>query len=135
MIKINHLIIGVSNLHASEKFYKDVLGFHFIERFTDTGTNQEGIVLSTKNGFDILLVLFGSERLPSPQHIALEVDETTFTSIYRACEKNEIFVRADPSLSSKNTGTNTFEQSGAKWTHFYFCDPSGLNIEILKVGG
>ena len=131
-MKINHLIIGAKNAEESVRFYCEVIGYERGESFVDTGTSKEGVILVRDQWPELLIVPFRDERLPSPQHIAFEVEEAKFDKIFLKCKEREIFIRAEPPLNSKKEGLGEIVQSGVRYSHFYICDPSQVNIEIMK---
>jgi catechol 2,3-dioxygenase-like lactoylglutathione lyase family enzyme len=131
-VKINHLIIGAKDASKSADFYCRQLGYSKTGTFTDTGTGREGIILYKTSAPELLVVPFTQERLPSPQHIAFEVDAATFDFILGACCENGIKTRSEPPLDWEKEDCSEVLQSGEKFLHFYFCDPSNVNIEIMK---
>lgn len=130
-MKINHLIIGCQDKDSSSKFYCEILGYRVGDNFTDTGTKQTGAVLIHDEGPELLIVPFDSSRLPSPQHLALEVERHQFGRVLELCRDRGIHVRSQPPLDWKESGSSECEQSGRRYLHFYFCDPTHLNIEIM----
>jgi len=134
-MKINHLIVGCENLNVSKNFYSEILGFFHIDTFIDTGTKKEGYVLVRTEPYEleILLVPFSDERLPSPQHIAFEVDNDVFNTILDIANNKNLDVRAMPPLDCKIKGVGTVEVRGKQYERFYLLDPSRINIEIMKL--
>jgi catechol 2,3-dioxygenase-like lactoylglutathione lyase family enzyme len=130
-MRINHLIIGARDAEISADFYCTILDYHRSGDFVDTGTKRTGIVLTHAEGPELLIVPFAVERLPSPQHLAMEVPQILADRIAAACNTTGIKLRSQAALDSPNQGSTVIEQSGVRYTHFYFCDPSGLNIEIM----
>lgn len=132
-MRINHLIIGCDSIETARDFYVELLGFSFHDRFVDTGTGKEGfvLVLGKSEEVEVLLVPFGKERLPSPQHLAFETDETTFGSILNKALGKKLDVRALPPLDSKLKGVGTVAVRGKQYKRFYLLDPSRVNIEIM----
>ena len=45
MFRLNHLILGTTDIAKSQEFYVDLLGFRFLDSFIDTGTGNEGRIL------------------------------------------------------------------------------------------
>lgn len=132
-ISINHLIVGAEDLKDSVAFYSDVFGYRLESSFVDTGTGSEGAVLVSEQSPTLLIVPFSKERLPSPQHIALEVDALSFRGIFANCERFKVATRSLPVLSAPTGGPVTHEELGRRYEHFYFCDPSGVNLEVMRV--
>jgi len=136
-VRVNHLIIGVANLNESREFFVGVLGFKSIGEFVDTGTGGTGLVLvhcdsRDQETLEILLVPFAAARLPSPQHLALEVSAELFETVFSTAKKNGLPIRAVPPLDSKETGIiGRFECRGVVYERFYLLDPSRVNIEIM----
>lgn len=136
MLRINHLILGSLDVEASQAFYVDLFGFRFIGPFIDTGTGREGRILRYEgpNGeecLELLLVPFTPERLPSPQHIAFEVDAGRFEALHqRACELG-MKIRAKPALSSPEEPPGTLEVADYRYRNFYVLDPMRINIEVM----
>ncbi len=134
-MRINHLIIGCEDIEKSKTFYIETLGLSYFDSFIDTGTKNQGHIL-LKPGpeeFELLLVPFNDERLPSPQHLAFEVDEATFGTILNNAESQKLNVRAMPPLDCKIKGVGTTEVRGKKYERFYILDPNRVNIEIMKL--
>ncbi|MFZ4715522.1 MAG: VOC family protein [Bacteriovoracaceae bacterium] len=135
-MKINHLIIGCEDTKKSKNFYCDVLGFDYINSFIDTGTKKEGMVLvKNTNGeeLELLLVPFNEERLPSPQHLAFEVQETQFDQIFNKATDMKLDIRSMPPLDCKIKGKGWTEVRGKKFERFYLLDPSRVNVEFMKL--
>ncbi|MCB9092182.1 MAG: VOC family protein [Halobacteriovoraceae bacterium] len=134
-MKINHLIIGCEDIELSKEFYSSILGFKHVNSFVDTGTKKEGYVLIKEQDteLEILLVPFNEERLPSPQHIAFEVENVNFESILKIANDKKLDVRAMPPLDCKIKGVGTTEVRGKKYERFYLLDPSRINIELMRL--
>lgn len=135
-MRINHLIIGCENVNKSKEFYTKILGFEFINSFIDTGTKKEGMVLLDKSSGDdveLLLVPFNDERLPSPQHIAFEMDAKKFDSIFNMATEMRLDIRSEPPLDCKVKGIGTTEVRDKKYERFYLLDPSRVNIEFMRL--
>lgn len=135
-MRVNHLIIGCEDVKKSNDFYTKVLGFEFINSFIDTGTKKEGLVLlDTSSGYDLelLLVPFNEERLPSPQHIAFEIDSNKFDSIFNTATELKLDIRSMPPLDCKIKGIGTTEVRGKTYERFYLLDPSRVNIEFMRL--
>lgn len=135
-MRINHIIVGCEDVKKSQDFYTEILGFEFISTFIDTGTKKEGVVLVNKvDGveLELLLVPFNDERLPSPQHIAFEVETDKFDSIYEIASQMKLDIRSMPPLDCKIKGVGTTEVRGKKYERFYLLDPSRINIELMRL--
>ncbi|MBL7665299.1 MAG: VOC family protein [Bacteriovoracaceae bacterium] len=133
-MRINHLILGCDNIDESRKFYETILGFKFIDSFIDTGTRNQGyvLVIGQEHELEILLVPFKAERLPSPQHLALEVDSLVFKRILKESEEHNLDIRSMPPLDCKIKGVGITEVRGRKFERFYLLDPARINIEIMR---
>lgn len=139
-MKINHIIIGTlpqeKSLGDAVLFYIEVLGLKEMDRFLDTGTGEQGRVLvhesNGKENFEILLVPFKPERLPNPQHVAIEVNAEEFQSIYARAVKKKLTIRSESALDSTLRGIGEFKNRGIGYERFYLLDPSGVNIEIMN---
>lgn len=135
-MRINHLIVGCEDVKKSQDFYTRILGFDLVSSFMDTGTKKEGLVLlDTSSGSDveILLVPFNGERLPSPQHLAFEIDSKKFDSIFNTANEMKLDIRSLPPLDCKTKGIGTTEVRGKNYERFYLLDPSRVNIEFMRL--
>lgn len=133
-MRVNHLIIGCEDVVKSQWFYSNVLGFPLENTFVDTGTGKEGLVLVDKTvELELLLVPFNDERLPSPQHIAFEVEADRFDRILNSAQISKLDIRSMPPLDCKIKGIGTTEVRGRKFERFYLLDPSRVNIEIMRL--
>jgi catechol 2,3-dioxygenase-like lactoylglutathione lyase family enzyme len=135
-MRINHLIIGCEDVKKSQAFYMNVLGFEYVSSFVDTGTKKEGLVLLDKSSgeeVEILLVPFNDERLPSPQHIAFEIDSKKFDSIFNVATDMKLDIRSMPPLDCKIKGIGRTEVRGRNFERFYLLDPSRVNIEFMRL--
>ncbi len=131
-IAVNHLIIGARDLKKSVEFYTEIFGYRKDSSFLDTGTGREGTALVRAGSPALLLVPFLPERLPNPQHLALEVDEIFFEEVLRKCTEQAVATRSLPALTAPTGGPARHEELGRRYKHFYFCDPAGVNIEVMK---
>jgi catechol 2,3-dioxygenase-like lactoylglutathione lyase family enzyme len=136
MIRVNHLIFGSTDVGKSQEFYVELFGFRFITSFVDTGTGREGRVLRRAEAdgsacLELLVVPFNAERLPSPQHIAFEVDAEEFEELHRRAESLGLKVRAQPALSSPEEPPGTLEVDGFRYRNFYVLDPMRINVEVM----
>lgn len=136
MLRVNHLILGSLDVDKSQAFYVDLFGFEFLNSFIDTGTGNEGRVLrfTEPDGsgcLELLLVPFTPERLPSPQHIAFEVDAQRFEALYQRALALGLKVRAQPALSSLEDRPGTMDAAGYRYRNFYVLDPMRINVEVM----
>ncbi len=133
-MRINHLIIGCKDIYQSQEFYESIIGFRLQEKFIDTGTKNEGLVLvkAQQDELELLLVPFTDVRLPSPQHIAFEVDSKEFNAILARAQDKKMDVRAMPPLDCQIKGVGTTEVRGNKFERFYLLDPARVNVEIMR---
>ena len=135
-MRVNHLIIGTDDQKKATTFYTEILGFKLFNTFIDTGTKKEGNILiigPADNELELLLVPFNDERLPSPQHLALEVDSENFDVIFKKATDQGLDIRSLPPLDCKVEGIGTTEVRGRKFERFYLLDPSRVNIEIMRL--
>lgn len=134
---INHLIIGTDDVKLTSEFYINLFGFQDSGTFVDTGTGGTGQILhfehNSKN-LDFMIVPFSKSRLPNPQHIALEIDsKIKFNQLFEKAKKMNLFIRAEPALTSKNEGIGRLDINGKSWDIFYVLDPGGVNVEIMSL--
>jgi len=136
MFRLNHLILGTTDIAKSQEFYVDLLGFQFLDSFIDTGTGNEGRILRYTSPEDseyleVLLVPFTPDRLPSPQHIAIEVDAAQFELIHQRAKQLGLKVRAQSPLSSPEEPPGTLRTVGCDYRNFYVLDPMRINVEVM----
>ena len=136
MFRINHLILGTTDVDKSQDFYIGLLGFHLLDSFIDTGTGNEGRILRYTDPevsacLELLLVPFTPERLPSPQHIAFEVDPARFEAIYQRAKQLGMKVRAQPPLNSPEERPGLAKTIGFDYRNFYVLDPMRINVEVM----
>ena len=135
-MKINHLIIGCEDIKKSSEFYEGIIGLTFFNSFIDTGTKKEGKVYLHQDGdheFEILLVPFNEERLPSPQHLAFELNINEFQRIYNRAVEQGLDIRAMPPLDCKIKGIGKTEIRNRLYERFYLLDPNRVNIEFMRL--
>ena len=134
-MRVNHLIIGCRNARESVSFYQDLFGFEVISEFVDSGTGAAGFALALTredSELEFLLVPFGEARLPSPQHIALEVETTEkFEKLLSRANELKLKTRAEPSLKSEKMGVGNLSINGFTYQIFYVLDPGGVNVEVM----
>lgn len=136
MLRINHLILGTTDIAKSQEFYVSLLGFQLLGSFIDTGTGGEGRVLRYSDAtsgeyLEVLLVPFKPERLPSPQHIAFEVGPEQFETLYERARQLGMKVRPQPPLDSAEGPPGVLEVVGHRFRNFYVLDPMRINIEVM----
>lgn len=136
MFRINHLILGTTDVDKSQDFYVGLLGFQFLDSFIDTGTGHQGRILrytdpERSECLEVLLVPFSPERLPSPQHIAFEVDAPQFEAIYLRAKQLGMKVRAQPPLNSPEEKPGIAKTIGFDYRNFYVLDPMRINVEVM----
>jgi len=134
-MRVNHLIIGCDDVEKSLVFYEVILDFTPLDIFMDTGTRREGRILvkAQTDELELLLVPFVEERLPSPQHIAFEVDSTEFDAILARAQDKKMNIRAMPPLDCQIKGVGTTEVRGKNFERFYLLDPARVNVEIMRL--
>jgi catechol 2,3-dioxygenase-like lactoylglutathione lyase family enzyme len=136
MFRINHLILGTTDLDKSQEFYVGLLGFQFLDAFIDTGTGGQGRILrytdlERSEHLELLLVPFTPERLPSPQHVAVEVGPAQFEALYQRAKELGMKVRAQPALNSPEERPGTLQTVGVTYRNFYVLDPMRINVEVM----
>src|SRR4051812_47969680 len=131
-MRVHHLILGVRDLAQTEVFYREILGLRLVDAFLDSTTGNEGLVMAYHNdrgeeGLQLLFVPYEPDRLPSPQHLAIEVNALEFQQILQAARRFKLLVRSHSPLDSKETGTARYEYRGQVYEHYYLLDPDGVN--------
>lgn len=125
-MKINHIIVGSSNVEKSTAFYCELFGF---EKVSDDPGGKGGKVLHGSES-DLLILPFNA-NLPNPAHFALEVREVDrFEKILARAVEMGLEPRSEPSRDSK-PGAGKFERAGRTFLNFYVSDPSGSNVELM----
>ncbi len=135
-MRINHLIVGTDNLESSSQFYMKLFDFIDDGVFVDTGSHLQGRVLTMltqdEHLFQLLLVPFGPEKLPNPQHIAFEVDASKFEKIYQNSKKLGLKIRSQPALDSdEDTILGHLAFAEYNYRNFYILDPANTNVEVM----
>jgi catechol 2,3-dioxygenase-like lactoylglutathione lyase family enzyme len=125
-MKINHLIVGSTDVEKSSAFYCDFFGF---KRVPDNSGDPDGQVLHGSE-CDLLILPFKA-NLPNPAHFAFEVnDRGRFEGIRARANEIGLEPRSEPSRNSKR-GTGKFDRAGRTFLNFYVFDPSGSNVELM----
>jgi lactoylglutathione lyase len=115
--------ITVSNLDASLKFYRDILGFKEIWRGGAKVINW--VHIQVPNGTDFIELMLGNptpERMGTLHHFCLEVPD-----IYKASEtlKSRKLPEGCKPLTEIKTGLNRKRQINC-------FDPDGTRVEIME---
>lgn len=125
-MKINHLIVGSSDVEKSTAFYCDLFGFEKVS--DDPGAIGGQVLHGTES--DLLILPFKS-NLPNPAHFAFEVDDINkFKKILARAEGMGLEPRSEPRRDSKR-GFGEFNRAGQTFLNFYVSDPSGSNVELM----
>lgn len=125
-MKINHLILGSSDVQKSAAFYCEIFDF----QKTSDHPGEEGGQVIRGEECDINILRFKS-NLPNPFHFAFEVDSLKrFQSIMRRASELGLKPRAAPPRSSKD-GPGEHKRSGRIFKNFYIDDPSGTLVELM----
>jgi catechol 2,3-dioxygenase-like lactoylglutathione lyase family enzyme len=109
--RISHILLEVSDLEKSTKFYQDILGFEIVSREKmkderDVVVFKQGIGLTSKKGIDT-----GNKIL---NHIGIKVNDIDL--LIQNLDRMKIKIIDGPSDS--NYGTK-----------LYFLDPDGIKLE------
>lgn len=144
-LRVNHLIIGAPPSVAVEEvteFYQQLLGFAALGDFVDSRSSLKGKIVGfgpagrfdkevLVPGFHILVIPMETERLPNPQHFALEVSPTDFDHLWQRVQQMHLPVRSLPSLVAPPSQVpGTLEMGPYSYRLFYVVDPAGVNLEI-----
>lgn len=137
MLRVNHLIIGTTDLSSSRHFYCQVFSFSSVGAFGDTGSGKQGEILRLVDKtrteiLDLLLVPFSLERLPSPQHLAFEVDPKEFETIFSNANRLGHKIRSQPARNSPEDVPGLLDVGGVRFRNFYLLDPAGVNVEVMS---
>ncbi len=125
-MKINHLIVGSSDVEKSTAFYCELFEF---KKVSDDPGGDGGQVLHGAE-CDLLILPFKTD-LPNPAHFALELSEVNkFKEILSRAEQMGLEPRAEPARNSKR-GAGKFERGGKTFLNFYVSDPSETNVELM----
>ncbi len=125
-MKINHLIVGSSDVKKSTAFYCELFGF---EKVSDDPGAVGGQVLHGTES-DLLILPFKA-NLPNPAHFAFEVsDVNRFKKILACAEEMGLEPRSEPARNSK-LGFGQFKRASRTFLNFYVSDPSGSIIELM----
>ena len=133
-LRVNHLVIGASDVDQSSDFYTQIFGFK------DLGENLHAmgartLVRYSTDGEETLEVVirpFDEWRLPNPTHFSLKVDDTTFEQILAAAYAQQLHVYAERDPASTSTGYKEFESCGSVFRRFFIDDPSSSRIEVFE---
>lgn len=125
-MKINHLIVGSSDVAKSAAFYCDLFEF---EKVSDDPGCDGGQVLHGSE-CDLLILPFRA-NIPNPAHFAFEVsDLKKFEKILARAQEMGLEPRSESDRDS-NRGSGRFERAGRIFLNFYVSDPSGSNVELM----
>jgi len=125
-MKINHLIVGSSDVEKSVTFYCNLFGFKKV--VDDPGSSGGQVLHGSESN---LLVLPFKNNLPNPAHFAFQVsDAKHFEEILTRAKEMGLDPRSEPSRDSRR-GVGKFERAGRTFLNFYVSDPSGSNVELM----
>ena len=120
-------MIGSENVTTSTQFYRDFLGFR---KTDDDPGAPDGQVLEHDQS-ELLIIPFPKERLPNPNHFAVEVStQTEFNTLLKKAEIMNLSPRSMPDRTSL-PGPAEFSRSKNSYRIFYVTDPSGVILEIM----
>jgi catechol 2,3-dioxygenase-like lactoylglutathione lyase family enzyme len=129
ILELDHIVLNVSDIERSLKFYREVLGLKG-ERVDEFRAGQVGFP-SVRVNEATIIDLFPAERTTDKSatekidanlnHFCLVVGTDDFTGIVDYLQKNQIMIREGP-----------VSRWGARGraTSVYFLDPDGNEIEI-----
>jgi glyoxylase I family protein len=128
--ELDHIVLNVSDIERSLKFYTDVLGLQ-AERLDEFKAGKVGFPSVRING-DTIIDLFpthvvekkfeaGEKRQGNLNHFCMVVEREDFSGIVDYLARHEIAVREGP-----------ISRWGARGraTSVYFLDPDGNEVEI-----
>ena len=124
---MKHVGIIVTNLEASEKFYRDILGFQEIWRGAKTTNQLSWVHMKVPDGTDYVELMLYSEMPPPDkrgvaQHISLEVADM---------EKAKAALEANPAI--KNYSRPLQIQIGInRKRQMNLYDPDGTRVELME---
>ena len=125
--ELDHIVLNVSNIERSLKFYIDVLGLQ-AERLDEFKTGKVGFPSVRVNG-DTIIDLFpaqvaekaGEKRQGNLNHFCMVVGREDFSGIVDYLARHDIAVHEGPISRWGARG---------KATSVYFLDPDGNEVEI-----
>lgn len=125
-MKVNHLILGSSDVQKSAAFYCELFDF---QKTSDDPGEVGGQVIRGEE-CDINILPFKS-NLPNPFHFAFEVDSLKrFEAIVGKAWELGLKPRSSPSRSSQE-GPGEHQRGGRTFKNFYIDDPSGTLVELM----
>lgn len=125
-MKVNHLILGSSDVQKSSAFYCELFSF---KKTSDDPGEAGGQVIRGEE-CDINIIPFES-NLPNPFHFAFEVESLKrFESIADKALELGLKPRSAPSRSTKD-GPGEHKRNGRTFKNFYLDDPSGTLVELM----
>jgi catechol 2,3-dioxygenase-like lactoylglutathione lyase family enzyme len=125
-MKVNHLILGSSDVQKSAAFYCELFSFEM----TSDDPGEKGGQIIHGEECDINILPF-KENLPNPFHFAFEVESLKrFESIARKASELGLKPRSGPSRSSQD-GPGEHKRNGRTFKNFYIDDPSGTLVELM----
>ncbi|MDB6061421.1 MAG: hypothetical protein JWM78_1524 [Verrucomicrobiaceae bacterium] len=119
MVMLDHTILRVSNIAASIRFYRDVLGFEYIGR----AGPFEMIRINTELTLDLMEV-----SPKDPMHFAFSFDRATFDALHARLLQYGIAFGSDVFERDGRIAQNSFGAKGNAQA-FYFYDPDRHNLE------
>ena len=129
IVRLNHAVLYVRNLHASLDFYVGVLGFTRIEEMTPPGFAGAAFLRApgSTNDHDLGLFALGDQLGPSPAgrsavglyHLAWEVD--TLAELER--------LASDLAAAGALVGSSDHGTTKSLYAH----DPDGLEFEVAWI--
>ena len=109
--RISHILLEVSNLEKSTKFYQEILGFEIVSR---EKMKDEREVVVFKQGIGLTLRVDKNFENKLLNHVGIKVNDINL--LIRNLDKAKVKIIEGP--SSSNYGTK-----------LYFLDPDGIKLE------
>lgn len=113
---------------ALVEFYTGQLGFKISD---DYAGHPDGRILG-RDGIFLVVIPVQKPETPDPFHFALEIDcEKEFLELFERLKRIGLNPRCNPSLDSESC-LGQIELGGARYQKFYFSDPAGSLVEIMR---
>ena len=117
-----HFSIPVSDIEASETFYRDIVGLEHKGR----SGHFEVILITSNLALDLL-----ETAEPESRHLAFGMDRATFENTFERIRSSGTTYGDHPSTSGNMRGPGRSSGVHGSTDSVYFSDPSGHMLEIL----